>query len=148
MAPITSSSVRPKLAGPAAALLLGLLATLVATAVRAEVIVRGTISAVRIRANHDSIAEVLSAMAKDLGVRYSASIPLDQTVSGTYSGSLSEALSSLLDGYDYVIRHDGGAIDIVVVGRRGAHPAAASPTVVQAPTFADKWRRAATGSNP
>jgi hypothetical protein len=143
MTPIESHSVHRRLKAAAAVLLLGLSGALIATVVRAEVIVAGTTSAVRIRASNDSIAEILSVMAKTLGVRYSASIPLNEIVSGTYSGSLSEALSSLLDGYNYVIRHDGGATDIVVVGKRGAHPAAAASAPVQAPTFASKWRREA-----
>ena len=148
MAAMGPSSARRRLAGPAAALLLGLCAVPIATAVRAEVIVSGTTSAVHIRASNDSIAEILSIVAKTFAVRYSTSIALDQIVSGTYSGSLSEALSSLLDGYDYLIRYNGGAADVVVIGGRGARPVSAATTPVQVETFATKWRKAATGPIP
>jgi hypothetical protein len=137
-----SSRTRTRLSTSVTALLLGLLGTTVAPTARAEVNVAGTVAAVRIGASNESIARILSVLAKTFGVRYSTSIALDEIVSGTYSGSLSEAISSLLSGCgcNYVIRHDHGAVEIVVLGKAGAEPVAAARSAVPAPTFAAQWR--------
>jgi hypothetical protein len=122
--------------------LLGLLGTTVSPPARAEVNVAGTVSAVRIGASDESIARIFSVLAKTFAVQYRTSITLDEIVSGTYSGSLSEAISSLLSsrGYNYVIRHDHGTIEIVVIGKAGAQPVAATRAAVPALTFAAQWR--------
>jgi hypothetical protein len=44
--------------------------------------------------------------------------PLDGNISGVYSGSLTHVISRLLGGYDYVIAHDRGTIELVVSDTR------------------------------
>ena len=43
-------------------------------------------------------------------LRHRSVIPLDDLVSGSYSGSLSEVVSRLLSGYNDVIKHDPGTV--------------------------------------
>jgi hypothetical protein len=66
----------------------------------------------------DAIPDVLSAFETPFNLRYHTSVPLDGNVSSVYSGSLAHVISRLLGGYDYVIAHDQGTIDIVVWGKR------------------------------
>lgn len=142
MTPIGPGSVCSRLPAGAAALLIGLFAATVSTTARADLNVAGTIDAVHIRASDEPIARIFSVLAETFGVQYNTSIALDEIVSGTYSGSLSEAISSLLSGcgYNYVIRHDHGAVEIAVLGKRGGPPSVTARTPVPAPTFAAQWR--------
>jgi len=127
-----------------AVLLLGLLVGLGAGAPsvgHAEVKVAGSTAAARIVVNHEPIAKVLDAVAGALKLHYRASFVLDEAVSGTYSGTLSEVMSSLLGGYNYIIRHDDEAVEIVVLGRRGERPVAGpSRPAAPAKSIAAQWR--------
>jgi hypothetical protein len=123
---------------PAVAMLLGWLAAAIPDAARAEVNVSGTPASVRIVADHDAMAATLSALGA-FNVRYRTSVPLDAVVSGTYAGSLKEVIARLLDGYAYVVRHEGEVTEIVVFARRGARPVAVQPSS-PTKTFASEWR--------
>jgi hypothetical protein len=81
---------------------------------RAEVHVTGNPAAVRITANQDAISDVLSALAATFNVRYRAAVPLDAAANTTYSGSLTQVVSSLLDGYNYVIKVGRLSTEIIV----------------------------------
>lgn len=144
MKPIGFWRVRsyPRFPAGVAVLSLGLVGATVAPAARAEVNVAGTVSAVRIRASEESVARILSVLNKSFGVRYSTSAAVAERISGTYSGSLSEVISMLLSrcGYNYVIRHDHGVVEIFVIGKAGVPPAAAARAAVPASTFAAQWR--------
>ena len=90
-----------------------------ATNACAEVHVEGNPMAVRVTTSQDAIADVLSAFAATFNVQYRTAIPLDAAVSKMYSGSFTQVISRLLDGYNYVIKKDQETIEIVVFGRRG-----------------------------
>src|SRR5258708_5335282 len=100
-------------------LLLGIFAVAPPTIAQAEVHVDGTAAAVHVTTNKDAIPDVLSAFETPFNLRYHTSVPLDGNVSSVYSGSLAHVISRLLSGYDYVIAHDRGTIDLVVWGKRG-----------------------------
>jgi hypothetical protein len=95
--------------------------SLVPTA-RAEVHVDGSLAAVRVTTSQDAISDVLSAFAATFNVRYRTAIPLNSTVSATYSGSFGQVISRLLDGYNYVIKRDQETTEIIVFGRHGEKP--------------------------
>jgi hypothetical protein len=90
-----------------------------ATTASAEVRVEGDVNALRVTASDDTVSDVLSTIRNRLHVKYSATVPLDGEISGTYSGSLSQVVSRLLDGYLYVIKSDQDSTEIIVFGRRG-----------------------------
>jgi hypothetical protein len=117
----------PRALGLSATLLLGVLWAGVSTTGHAEVNVTGSLTATRVMTNQDAISDVLSAIAATLNVRYRTSVPLDGVVSGTYSGSFGQVISRLLNGYNYVIRHDGETVEIVVFGKHGERPVAVRP---------------------
>jgi hypothetical protein len=59
-------------------------------------------------------------LCSTLDVRYRTSIPLDRVVSGTYSGSVTKIIGRLLEGHDFVIKSDGGLIDVTIYAGRGS----------------------------
>src|SRR5258706_9649444 len=71
------------------------------TIASAEVHVEGSPALVRVSTSRDTISDVLSALAATFNVPYRTAIPLDAAADATYSGSLRQVLSRLLDGYDY-----------------------------------------------
>jgi hypothetical protein len=113
--------------GLTAVLLPGIIVAVMSSTSDAEVKVAGNAATVRVTVSRDSISDVLSAVTATLKVRYRTSVPLDTVISGTYSGSLDEVMSRILGDYDYVIRHDHEAIEIVVFARHGESTIAAQP---------------------
>src|SRR5215468_182841 len=90
------------------------------TIARAEVHVEGSPAVVRVSTSRDTISDVLSALAATFNVQYRTAIPLDTAAEATYSGSLRQVLSRLLDGYSYTIKADDSkTTEIVVFGTRG-----------------------------
>jgi hypothetical protein len=86
---------------------------------RAEVQVEGNPAAVRVTIDHAAISDVLSALAATFKVTYRTSIALDAPAEATYAGSFGQVMARLLDGYNYVVKTEGGTIEVVVLGRRG-----------------------------
>jgi hypothetical protein len=113
-----------------------------ATPACSEVHIEGGPAAVRVTTNHDSITDVLSAFAATFNVKYRTEIVLNAVAGAAYSGSLREVISSLLDGYNYVVKSDQGGIEIIVFGRRGgaAIPAPPAPPATPAKGIVSQWR--------
>jgi len=109
-----------------------------ATRVSAEVHVEGNAGALRVTTSGDPLSDVLSAFGAVLPVKYRTSVPLEDEVSGAYSGSLSQVVARLLDGYNYVIKRDREQAEIIVFGRKGE--AAVAPAVPAAQGAASRWR--------
>ena len=126
--------------GILATLLLSISAAGAPTIAAAEVHVEGTVAAVRVTTNKDAIPDVLSAFGDAFNVRYRTAVPLDGNASSAYSGSLAQIISRLLDGYNYVIAHNQGTIEIVVLGKRRepSMPVQKPPTSTQG--IAAQWR--------
>jgi len=114
-----------------------------AASARTQVSVHGDSARVRLEASDAPLSEVLSALESTFSIRHRTSVPLDQSISGTYQGSVRRVLSRLLGGFNYYIADtaDGG-MEITVVGRPGAAVAAApvmtfQKLVVPPPTAAE-----------
>lgn len=92
-----------------------------ASCASAEVSIRGDKAAVRLEASKAPLSEVLSALESSFSIRHRTSVPLDQSISGTYRGSVRHVLSRLLGGFNYYMADTAeGGIEITVVGRPGA----------------------------
>lgn len=112
-----------------------------ATAARAEVHVEGSPAAVHVTTSQDAVSDVLSAIAAAFNVRYRTAIPLDATANVTYSGSVGQVISRLLDGYNYVVKTDQTSTEIVIFGWNGQ--AASPPPAPKAPApkgVLSQWR--------
>jgi hypothetical protein len=86
---------------------------------RSEVLVEGNLKAVRVTTNGAAVTEVLSALAENFSIKYRTGISLNAAAQKSYSGSLRQVLSRLLDGYTYVIKNEGESTEIVVLDYRG-----------------------------
>ena len=84
---------------------------------------------------------MLAALSKTLPVRVRTSIPLDKVIHGTYSGSLQQVLSRVLDGYNYIIKPLDKTAEVVVIGVPGERTVAADPpTPTPRRSLAAEWR--------
>jgi hypothetical protein len=89
------------------------------TIARAEVHVEGDAAAVRVTTGNDAIADVLAALCAAFNVRCRTATPLDAAANPTYSGSVTQVISRLLAGYNYVIKKDNENTEVIVFGTRG-----------------------------
>jgi hypothetical protein len=108
------------------------------TAASAEVRVAGDLNALQVSASGDTLSDVLSAFGTLFPVKYRTSLPLTAEVNGAWSGSFSQVVSRLLDGYNYVIKKDQGLTEILVFGRNGE--TVIPPKVPVAAGELSRWR--------
>jgi hypothetical protein len=95
--------------------------------VHADVRVSGDATAVQLHATQSNVAEVLSALATAYGLRVKTSRGLDKPVGGTFTGSLAQIVSRMLEGYNYFIRHRANEIEVTVLGQSDRAAAVARP---------------------
>jgi hypothetical protein len=106
---------------------LGLLLAVTSTTAHAQVRVEGTIAAMRVDASRTSLVDVLSAVGTALNIHCRSSIPLQAEINGTYAGPFRQVIARLLAGYDYVLKSDRDAIEVLVTGRSGERAVVAAP---------------------
>jgi hypothetical protein len=87
---------------------------------RAEILLQGDATAVRLEVTQATAGEILDALRERYNVRYSTTIALDRSLTGTYAGSLPRVIARVLDGYDYVARVTADGVDIPYVRTRGS----------------------------
>jgi hypothetical protein len=122
------------------AVLLGAGLAVAPAPVLAEMQVSGTPEAVRVEAGDALLEEILAALNSAFGVHYRLSVNLDKRLSGTYEGSLPEVLKGILNGYNFVLYTDNGALAVTVAGTANApgtsqgRPASSSTQVVRQPS--------------
>jgi hypothetical protein len=112
----------------------GLLST-IPTFAQAETHVVGESAALRVDVQNATLQEVLTALRASFGLQYKISTDLNRSVSGTYSGSLREVITRLLNGYDFFVRKVGDDLEVIVVGF------SASTTTAPMPEVAGQARR-------
>jgi hypothetical protein len=118
------------------------------TAAHAEVRVSGDASALRVDAGGSNVAEVLAALESAVQIRVSSSVIVDRPVAGTFTGSLGQVLTRVLDGYNYVIRRQDTLTEVKILGARGERAVAVDPpTPPAARSHAAEWRGLAN-NNP
>lgn len=108
----------------------------------ADIRIDGNLHALRLSTNGDSLADVLSRFDTLFAVKFRSSVPLRAEVRGTYSGSLSQVVARLLDGYNYVIKSDRDLTEILVLGRAGEVAIApkAKAAAPPAKSMMSRWR--------
>ncbi len=88
----------------------------------------GDASAVQVDVTRSNLGEVLAALEAAFRFRVNTSMTLDKQVTGTYSGSLAQVLSRMLQGHDYFIRRRATGLEVTVVPSQYERAvAAASP---------------------
>ena len=84
--------------------------------VRAEVRVTGQADAVTVETREASVDEVLAALRASFNLQYRTSGPLNRVITGTYTGSLQQVITRLLEGLNYVLQSSAGGRELIVVG--------------------------------
>jgi hypothetical protein len=88
--------------------------------------VQGSPAAVHLEVRQTTIAQVLAALTTAYDMSYSASIPLERLLDGTYTGSLRRVVSRVLQGYNFAIEQDNTKL-VVIIFDRGGEQAIAAP---------------------
>jgi hypothetical protein len=99
-----------------AALALGIALAIAPTWSRADTQVRGTPKAVVVEAQNASVKEILIALADAFEVQFKSSSNLDKRLTGTYEGTLQQAVSRILKGYDFVVKSGAAGLEISLLG--------------------------------
>jgi hypothetical protein len=84
--------------------------------VLAEIQVSGSPDAITIEARDTSVENILAALSRAFDMDYRSSIDLDKRLSGTYVGPLSQVVTRILQGYNFVLKTDNGSFSVTVVG--------------------------------
>jgi hypothetical protein len=97
-----------------------------------EASIAGARSDMTIEVRDTPVQEILAALGDRFGLRFRATTSLDRRIDGRYVGSLRGVVTRLLNGYDYVIKTDDGAIEVIVLGlaRRDQTPAQSQGVLV------------------
>jgi hypothetical protein len=129
-----------------AAIALGIALAVAPTWACAETQVRGTPQAVVVEAQNATVDEILVALTDTFAVQFRSAANLDKRLTGTYAGTLQQAVSHILKGYDFVVKSGQSGLEITLLGAGkpvallGARPAAklaqAAPANVPTPTAA------------
>jgi hypothetical protein len=99
-----------------AALALGIALGVAPTWSHADTQVRGTPKAVVVEAQNASVKEILIALADAFEVQFKSSSNLDKRLTGTYEGTLQQAVSRILKGYDFVVKSGAAGLEITLLG--------------------------------
>jgi hypothetical protein len=84
--------------------------------VLAEIQVSGSADAITIEARDTSVEDLLAALSRAFDMDYRSSIDLDKRLYGTYVGPLSQVVTRILQGYNFVLKNNNGRISVTVVG--------------------------------
>jgi hypothetical protein len=107
--------------------------------------VQGSPAAVHLEVRQTTIAQVLAALMTAYDLSYSASIPLERLLDGTYTGSLRRVVSRVLQGYNFTIEQDDAKL-VVIIFDKGGEQAIAAPR--QHPVSEHRARLARAAAHP
>src|ERR1700722_11870639 len=145
MMPFTSSALRKTVdfaaAASPAAIALGIALAIAPTWARAETQVHETPQAVVVEAQNATIEEILGALTDTFKVQFKSAANPDKRLPGTYQGTLQQAVSHILKGYDFVVRSGPAGLEITLLG-------AGKPVAVLGARPATKAAEAAPSAGP
>jgi hypothetical protein len=101
-----------------AAIGLGMALAIAPTWVRAETKVHGTPQAVVVEAQNATVEEILVALTNTFKVEFRSAANLDKRITGTYQGTLQQAVSHVLKGYDFVVKSGQAGLEITLLDGR------------------------------
>jgi hypothetical protein len=94
----------------------GLALAIAPTWARAETQVHGTPGAVVVEVQDATVEEVLVALTNTFKVQLRSAANLNKRLTGTYEGTLQQAVSRILKGYDFVVKSDQSGLEITLLG--------------------------------
>jgi hypothetical protein len=110
------------------AIALGITLAIAPTWARAETQVRGTPQAVVVEAQNATVQEILIALSDAFEVQFRSAANLDKRLTGTYKGTLQQAVSRVLKGYDFVVKSGRSGLEITLLGPAVPQPRSDGPT--------------------
>jgi hypothetical protein len=102
----------------AAAIGLGMALAIAPTWAWAETRVHGTPQAVVVEAQNATVEEILVALTDTFKVEFRSAANLDKRITGTYQGTLQQAVSHILKGYDFVVKSGQAGLEITLLDGR------------------------------
>jgi hypothetical protein len=99
-----------------AAIALGIALAIAPTWARAETQVHGTPQAVVVEAENATVEEILVALTDTFNAQFRSAANLGKRLTGTYEGTLQQAVSHILRGYDFVMKSGPSGLEITLVG--------------------------------
>jgi hypothetical protein len=100
----------------AAAIAFGIALAIGPTWARGETQVRGTPQAVVVEAQNASVEEIMVALTDSFKVHFRSAANLDRRLTGTYEGTLQQAVSRILKGYDFAVKSGPAGLEITLLG--------------------------------
>jgi hypothetical protein len=91
---------------------------LTSTAAFAGATVQGSPRAVTVEATNASIEDILAALGKSFDVRINSTADLNKQLNGTYEGSLTQVVTRVLEGYNFIVKSSNGHLMVSVLGSR------------------------------
>jgi hypothetical protein len=101
-----------------AAIGLGMALAIAPTWAWAETQVHGTPQAVVVEAKNATVEEILVALTDTFKVEFRSAANLDKRITGTYQGTLQQAVSHILNGYDFVVKSGQAGLEITLLDGR------------------------------
>jgi hypothetical protein len=124
---------------------------LTSTAAFAGATVHGSPRAVIVEASNSSIEDILAALGKSFDIRVNSTTDLNKQLNGTYEGSLTQVVTRVLEGYNFIVKSSNGHLMVSVLGSRAgtavAH-VATPPAARTASTAAPAQAAAAPAAAP
>jgi hypothetical protein len=94
--------------------------------------VHGTAQDVVVEAQNASVQEILITVTITLDVQFKSSANLNKQLTGTYKGTLQQAVSRVLNGYDLVMKPGQAGLEVTLLGIRKSVAAVGAPRVRRA----------------
>jgi hypothetical protein len=94
----------------------------------AHVAVAGNHESLLVVVDNDTVDHVLEALGNKANSRYHSAKPLNKIISGSFSGSLWQVLSRILDGFDYAVVGKPAGVEIFVYGASNSYAVQAPPS--------------------
>jgi hypothetical protein len=79
----------------------------------ADLSVDGSRDHLRVQAKDASLDDVLAALRDRYGLVYRTDVPLNQTITGNYSGTLESVLAQLTRNYDHALKIKQGVVELI-----------------------------------
>jgi hypothetical protein len=94
----------------------------------AEVQVRGTPQAVVIEAQDATVEEILVALSTKFKIQFRSAANLDKQLTGTFDGTVQQAVSRVLRGYNFISKSGQAGLEIILFGAGKPVTVEARPT--------------------
>jgi hypothetical protein len=124
---VSLTSIAGNMTASRYAIALPIAIALAPTSGRAEVQVRGTPQAVVIEAQDATVEEILAALSTKFKIQFRSAANLDKQLTGTFDGTLQQAASRVLRGYNFIAKSGQAGLEITLLGAGKAVTVEARP---------------------